>query len=416
MAAKGRILEGVKVLDLTRFYSGPQATLFLAALGADVVRIDDPARGDPTADAPPYFGPGGISMNRQSPHDLGIAYLKRMRGKKSLEIDLKDEAGRALFFRLLPKADVLVENFRVGVMERLGIGYETLRAHNPGLIHCSITGYGATGPERDRKAYDTMIQASTGLMSVTGEPDGGPQKTGSALSDGIAGTFAVTGILGALFHRERTGEGQFIDVSMADCLVSLLMDEPWDCYDALGMKPRQGNRIMRFSPFNRYEAKDGMVVIGAATHADWENILSLIGRDDLKADADYMNTSWRIANNDRIDALVEGWTRERTAEDVIAACAPAGIPCSPVRDARDLADWEQLRHRGVVTRAAHPGMANGDGVAAAAFPLKFSAADTRYETPAPLPGQHNEAVLRDWLGDDEPGERAGKGQIQEKGD
>ncbi len=181
-SAVGRILTGVRVLDITRFLSGPQATLFLAGLGAEVIRIDDPAIGDPTANAPPYFGPEGVSLNRQTDADLGIAYLKRARGKKAISLNLKSKQGLAIFFRLVEQADVLVENFRVGVTKRLGIDHAALQRHNPMLIHCAITGYGSTGADRGRKAFDLMVQAATGLMSITGDPEGGVCKTGSPLS------------------------------------------------------------------------------------------------------------------------------------------------------------------------------------------------------------------------------------------
>ena len=241
------ILEGVRVLDLTRFLSGPQATLFLAGMGAEVIRVDEPG-GDPTASAPPLLGPNGVSLSRQSPDDLGIAYLKRARGKKAVTLNLKSPEGLALFMRMIDGADVLVENFRVGVTERLGIDWPRLQARNPRLIHCAITGYGATGPDARLKAFDLMVQAATGMMSITGAPDGPASKTGSSLSDGIAGTFAVSGILAALFQRSRTGLGQSVDVSMADCLVALMLDEPFDIYGQIGLDLRQGNRIARFSP------------------------------------------------------------------------------------------------------------------------------------------------------------------------
>ncbi len=223
---KPPILRGVRVLDLSRFLSGPQATLFLAGMGAEVIKIDEPRGGDPTFTAPPYFGPHGVALDRRSSEDLGIAYLKRARGKKSISLDLKSAEGREVFLKLVREADVLVENFKVGVTARPNIEYETLRATNPRLIYCSITGYGSTGPERHRKAFDLMVQAATGMMSITGDPAGQPSKTGASLSDGIAGTFALAGILGALYQRHETGLGQFIDVSMADCLLSLIFDEP----------------------------------------------------------------------------------------------------------------------------------------------------------------------------------------------
>ena len=400
MDGENRILDGIRVLDLTRFLSGPQATLFLASLGAEVVRIDDPDRGDPAAGAPPFFGPQGVSMTRRTPGDLGIAYLKRGRGKKSVAIDLKSREGHALFLRLVTKADVLVENFRAGVTERLGIDYPALTEINPRLVYCSITGYGATGPESDRKAYDLMVQAASGLMSITGEPDGPSQKAGSPITDGIAGTFALSGILGALYQRTRTDNGQFIDVSMTDCLVSLMLDEPWDCYDALGLPLRQGNRIMRFSPFNTYPAGDGTVALGAATQTDWLNLLDLMGRNDLKDSANHLDPGWRISNNAMIDDIVSEWTRRHTVAEIVESCAQQSIACSPIRDVRDLERWEQLRQRGLLTRAAHPDLPGSKGPAAANFPLKFSGADTSCMTPAARHAEHTGEVIREWLGED----------------
>jgi CoA:oxalate CoA-transferase len=393
-----RILGGIRILDLTRFLSGPQATLFLAALGAEVIRIDDPATGDTTADAPPFFGPEGVSFDRRTPDDLGIAYLKRARGKKAITLNLKSDAGRDIFRRLVGSADVVVENFRVGVTERLGIDYSTLREINPKLIHCSITGYGSTGPDRRLKAFDLMVQAATGLMSITGDADGPACKTGSPLSDGIAGTFAVSGILGALFHRERTGVGQLVDVSMADCLVSLMLDEPLDCYARLGLPLRQGNRIMRFSPFNTYAARDGEVAIGAGTHDDWAALLDVMGRQDLLTRNDFMNASWRIANNAKVDDVVSAWTRMLTVADIIERLTRRDVPCSPIRDIEALVAWPHLRERGMLEELVHPTISVANGPLAPAFPLKFSRTPTTYESAAPLSRQHNDEIYRDLLG------------------
>jgi len=397
-AQRPRILDGIRVLDLTRFLSGPQATLFLAALGAEVIRIDDPLTGDPAASAPPFFGPRGVSLERRSAEDLGIAYLKRSRGKKAVSLNLKNDRGREIFLRLVATADVVVENFRPGVSARLGIDYAKLRERNPQLIYCAITGYGSSGPDRALKAFDLTIQAATGLMSITGEPDGRPCKTGSPLSDGIAGTFAVCGILGALFRRERTGEGQFIDVSMADCLISLMLDEPLDCYGRLGLPLRQGNRIMRFSPFNSYAAVDGEVAIGAATQDDWVALLDVMGRRDLLSRNDFMSTSWRIANNAAVDEIVAAWVGKLTVDDAVSKLTPRGIPCSPVRDIRAVADWPHVRERGMLQALHHPRMPDAVGPLAPAFPLKFSDADAGYESPAPLTRQHNDEVYRGILG------------------
>ncbi len=337
-------------------------------------------------------------MQRQSPEDLGIAYLKRARGKKAITLNLKSEEGRQIFFDLVKDADVVVENFRVGVTERLGIDYPSLKELNPRLIYCSITGYGSTGPDRHLKAFDLMIQAATGLMSITGEATGEACKAGSPLSDGIAGTFAVVGILGAIIQRERTNLGQFIDVSMADCLMSLMFDEPLDCYEALGLPLRQGNRIMRFSPFNTYPTTDGAVTIGAATQSDWCSLLEVMDRKDLLQSEQFMNVGWRLSNNDRVDEIVSAWTRERTTSEILGLLNSRDVSCSPIRDVGAIASWAHLKDRDLLRAVQHPGTPLANGPLAPSFPLKMSGMKTDYETPAAVHGQHNNEVYREMLG------------------
>jgi CoA:oxalate CoA-transferase len=353
IAGKGA-LNGIKVLDLTRYLSGPQTTLFLGALGAEVLKIDDPHQGDPVRNSPPFFGKDGVSMSKSSPLDIGIAYLKRARSKKSIELDLKSEDGINTFMRLAEKADVIVENFRVGVTKRLKIDYEQLKSKNPKIIYCSITGFGATGPDASKKAFDATVQAASGLMSITGEPDGLPMKIGSSMADTIAGTFAFSGILASLFRREKTGLGEYIDVSMTDCLISLLYDEPWDCFEALGLKKRQGNRIMRFSPFNCYAGKDGTVVLGAASEKDWISILRMIGQADLQYEDKFSSISKRIENNSEIDTIISIWTSTRSVDEIARLCENYEIPCHPVNDIAQIADCKQIADRETLTPLPHP--------------------------------------------------------------
>jgi CoA:oxalate CoA-transferase len=392
-----RPLAGVVVLDLTRFLSGPQATLLLAGLGAEVIKIDDPDGGDPAANAPPFAGAHGVAMERQSPADLGLAYLKRARNKKSITINLKSEQGRALFFDLVDSADVLVENFRTGVTTKLGIDWEQVRRRNPRLVYCSLTGYGNTGPDSNLKAYDLMVQAATGLMSITGEPGGGPVKAGSPLSDTIAGSHAALGVLSALMHRQGTGLGQFVDVSMSDCLVSMLFDEPLDCYARLGLDKQQGNRIMRFSPFNSYRSRDGWVVLGAATGPDWDRLMQAIGRDDLLAHPDMSRIGWRIMNNAEVDRVIQAWAIDHSTESIVALMNRHDIPCSPVRSVDDVLQWPHARERGSLGPLPHPQGLEVDAVAPG-FPLKFSNAEAAWDQAAPMPGMHTDEVLGQRLG------------------
>lgn len=388
-----KILEGIVVLDLTRFFSGPQCTLFLAGLGAEVIKIDDPGTGDPTALAPPFAGPNGIAFERKAEEDLGLAYLKRARGKKSATLNLKSPEGRELFLKLVASADVVVENFSTGVATRLGIDYPSLQAINPRIIYCSLTGYGKSGPDHEEKAYDLMIQSAVGLVGLTGHAGGPPVKAATPISDAIAGTFAATGILAALLHRERTGVGQEVDVSMADCLFALMFDEPIDCYARLGLQERQGNRIMRFSPFNVYQARDGWVAIGAATSRDWEALLKLMGRDELLDSAEYMNVSWRLENNEVVDSIVHDWTKQHARDHLVSVLSSAKIACSAVRSIEEVMNWRQLREREMIVPLVNPKMGRAVEASGPGFPIKFSASPAGYAMPAPLPGQHNEEIL-----------------------
>ena len=396
IADKGA-LSGIKVLDLTRYLSGPQTTLFLGALGAEVLKIDDPHQGDPVRNSPPFFGKDGVSMSKASPLDIGIAYLKRARSKKSIELDLKSEDGINTFMRLAEKADVIVENFRVGVTKRLKIDYEQLKSKNPKIIYCSITGFGATGPDAAKKAFDATIQAASGLMSITGEPDGLPMKIGSSMADTIAGTFAFSGILASLFRREKTGLGEYIDVSMTDCLISLLYDEPWDCFGALGLKKRQGNRIMRFSPFNCYAGEDGTVVLGAASEKDWISILKMIGQTDLQYEDKFSSISKRIENNSEIDTIISIWTSTRSVDEIARLCENYEIPCHPVNDIAQIANWKQIADREILTPLPHPYFTNMKGPLAANFPIKFSGSKITLDNPAPKPNEHFKEIMESWL-------------------
>lgn len=387
------ILEGVIVLDLTRFFSGPQSTLFLAGLGAEVIKVDDPRTGDPTAFAPPFVGPEGVSFERKTDADMGIAYLKRARGKKSTTLNLKSAAGRDVFLRMVESADVVVENFSAGVADRLGIGYAELKRVNPGIVYCSLTGYGSTGPDKDLKAYDLMVQAAVGLMSITGQDGAPPTKAGSPVSDAIAGVFAAMGIVSALLHRHRTGEGQAVDVSMADCLFSLIFDEPLDCYARLGLNPRQGNRIMRFSPFNAYRSSDGWVTIGAATNEDWLALLEVMGRGELRDDKQLMSVGWRLANNEVVDRMVGQWASTLTTERIESLLADAKVPCSAVRNIDEVLRWDQMVHRNMAAPLWNPLSNSPMEASGASFPIKFGRVPGAFGRSAPVPGGDSDEVL-----------------------
>jgi crotonobetainyl-CoA:carnitine CoA-transferase CaiB-like acyl-CoA transferase len=393
-----KILENVIVLDLTRFFSGPQATLLLSGLGATVIKIDDPKTGDPSAFSPPFAGPNGVSFHKKTNEDMGLAYLKRARGKKSINLDLKNPEGYAIFMKLVESADVVIDNFSAGVATRLKTDYSNLCASNPSIIYCSLTGYGSTGSEKNLKAYDLMVQAAVGLMSVTGDEKSPPTKTGSPISDAISGSYAALGILAALLHKEKTGQGQEIDISMADCLFSMVFDEPFDCYEELGIKQRQGNRIMRFSPFNVYKTVDGWIALGAATNADWVELLQVIQREDLLTDENMMSVGWRIENNQVIDGIVTEWTIHESTNDAVRQLNLKKIPCSPVRTIEEAINWSQLREREMITSLFNPLSNSTIEASGPGFPIKFSKTPGNYNEPAPLPGLHTEEILHQLAG------------------
>tara|TARA_B100000676_G_scaffold259785_1_gene269057 strand:+ start:1437 stop:2663 length:1227 start_codon:yes stop_codon:yes gene_type:complete len=392
------ILKDIRVLDLSQYLAGPHCTLLLAGMGAEVIRIDNPKTGDSLSRAPVFYGKDGPTIQKFDDSDVGIAFLKRSRGKKSITLDLKSEEGNALFLELVKKADVLVENFSVGVTKRLEIDWSTLQKINPKLIYCSITGYGATGPDAKRRAYDLTTQAMSGLMSVTGQPGNPPTKAGTPLGDTISAGFAFSGILGALFHRERTGEGQHIDISMTDVLFSLIFDEALDIYEDLGMPFQQGNRIMRFSPFNTYPTKNGWLVIGVGHDAMWRSLCNLIGRKELSNHPEWGRMDWRVENNKQVDAIVAEWTKTITTAAAVEKLEADGIVASPVQDINGLLSWPHLQARGMIDTLSHPTLGKLTNLKAAGFPLKFSAAETCYEGTAVLSGTHNTEILRDLLG------------------
>ena len=392
-----RILQDIRVLDLTQYFSGPLATLYLSGLGAEVIRVDPPT-GDLSSDTPLYAGPEGVSVERKTEDDMGAVFLKRCRAKKAITLNLKSEEGKLLFYRLVEKSDVVGDNFSVGVTKRLGGSYETLREINSQIVQCAITGFGLTGPDAAKRSYDVIAQAMSGLMSITGEPGGKAMKAGSPLADSISASFALSGILAALFHRIRTGHGQLVDISMVDCLFSLIYDDPLEAYDQLGMTMRQGNRIPRFSPFNVYETQDGEIVIGTSNNEMWRKLTEVMGCQVLATDNDFGRTAWRLENNDIVDGVVEAWSKTCSTHEALAKLETAGIPSSAIPDIHAIKGSRQMQARGMVTPLLHPTIGPLPGLAAAGFPIKFSDSETGYDGPAVRAGQHNNEIFGKLLG------------------
>lgn len=397
----GKMLSGLRILDVTNYLSGPFASLLLGGLGAEVIKVERPETGDPCRYNPPFANPGQVSFDRQADGDLSLIFLKRNRGKKSITLNLRSERGKEIFKKLAAKVDVVLENFTPGVMDRLGLGYEALKEVNPKLIYCSISGFGQSGPYEDLQAYDLVIQAMSGVMAITGHEDGPPLRVGFLIGDQCSALFAVIGILSAVIERQRTGRGRAVDISMQDCLFSMVMDDAWDLVLSQGLPARTGNRVPRLVPFNVYPSKDGYVVICTASDDQWLNLLKALGREDLKEDPKYRYSAGRVKHVKEVEALITEWIEEKTSQTAIEILRRNRVPCSPVLEIQDVLNDPQLRHRKMIVDLQHPAYGKVCGACAAGFPIKFSEVDLQYEKGAPLLGQDNEEIYSQFLGYDE---------------
>ncbi|MEJ2586904.1 MAG: CoA transferase [Deltaproteobacteria bacterium] len=390
-------LEGVRVIDLTAYLSGPFVSLNLAAMGAEVIKVERPKIGDPCRWNPPFAGPDGVGYRSQSDTDVSLLYLKRNRGKKSVFLNMRDEKGKKILEQLVEKGDILIENFAPGSMSRLGFDYERLKEINPQIIYCSISGYGQDGPYKNRTAFDLTIQGTSGLMGVTGFPDGPPTRCGAWIGDMIPSMYALSAILAALYSREKTGKGERIDISMQDCCFSMIMDEALDFHLDQGIPMRTGNRNPRLAPWNAYPARDGHVIICVANNVQWEAFVDAIGREDLKEDPRFQNQEGRFKNSDVIERIVLDWLKNLGVEDALKRLREKRVACDSVSEIPEVLSDPQLKSRGMIQELAHP-KSGKTGIKTAGFPVHFTEAGAGLDTPAPFPGQHNEEIYKGLLG------------------
>ena len=390
-----KILDGVRVLDLTRVLAGPWATQNLADFGAEVIKVERPGHGDDTRKwGPPFL------RDREGRDTADAAYfLACNRGKKSITLDVAKPRGREIARRLALASDVLVENFKVGDLARHGLDYDTLARDNPRLVYCSITGFGQDGPYKDRPGYDFMVQGLGGLMSVTGErddlPGGGPQKVGVAVSDLFTGMYSSSAILAALMHRQKTGEGQHIDMALLDVQVAMLANLS-STYFASGAAPRRmGNAHQNIVPYHVFRAADEFLIVAVGNDSQFAKFCDVIGRSEWPRDARFATNPERVRHRDLLVGMIAGRLRERPAREWLALLQPAGVPCGPINDLHQVFADPQVRHRGMEVRAPHP--AAGE-VRMVANPIKFSATPIEHDTPPPLLGQHTREVLSSVLG------------------
>ncbi len=397
MRVSKKHLEGLRVIDLTAYLAGPFLSMHLAALGAEVIKIERPGAGDPTRIGSPFAGPRGTRYEERSPEDISLIHLKRNRGKKSITLNLKTKRGVEIFTQLVARADVVVENFAPGTMESFGLDYGVLRNINPRIIFCSISGYGQTGPYRDRTAFDLTIQATSGMMAVTGFPDGPPLRCGPWVGDQVPALYGLIGILAAIASREKTGEGERVDISMQDCCFSLVMDESLDMLISRGVPTRQGNRNPRVTPWSVFPTKDGNIAICVFANEHWKIFLEAIQREDCLGDPRFRNPEDRVEHMDEVEAIVTEWSRKRSMEEALGVLRKRNIPCDPVLEVKEVLEDPQLKARGMIQELEHP-LNPKTGAITAGFPIRFSERPVEEIAPAPLLGQNNEEIYAGLLG------------------
>ncbi len=377
-------LSGLTVVDLTRVLSGPYCTMILGDLGARVIKIEQPGRGDDTRHWGPPFVAGESAY-----------FLSINRGKESLTLDLKQPAARPILDALLERTDVLVENFRPGIADRLGLAYDEVHARWPRIVYCSISGFGHTGPRREEAGYDAVIQAEGGLMSITGAADGPPFRLGVAVSDIVAGLLAAQGVTAALFARERTGRGQHVDVGLLDATAALLTYHASIYFTTGRTSARSGNRHATIAPYDMFAAADGEFVLAVGNDEQWRRFCQAIDAGDLLDDERFATNSGRVDHYAVLRPVLVERLRTRTRSEWVEMLRAAGVPCGSVRDVSEVLRDEQLHAREMIATVEHPAVGT---LSVLGVPVKLSDTPGAVRSAPPLLGQHTDTILRDDLG------------------
>ena len=381
MAAPIGPLTGLRVLDLTRVLAGPTCTQMLGDLGAEVIKIERPEAGDDTRGFAPPFVPN----TKESAYFVGVN-----RNKKSVTLDIAKPEGQAIIHKLLEHCDILVENFKVGALAKYGLGYEQLAKTHPRLIYCSITGFGQTGPYAPRPGYDALIQAMGGVMSLTGEPNGSPQKVGVPVADLFAGLYGCIGILAAVNHRNSTGQGQQIDIGMLDTHVAWLANQGMN-YLATGENPvRLGNQHPNIAPYQEFPTKDGYLILAVGNDPTFERFCKAFGQEALLADPRFATNPIRVQNRQLVTDTLTPVMKSKTTAEWIDALEALKIGCGPINTLEQVFADPHVQAREMVVEMAH---GSGETVKVIANPVKLSATPPSYRSPPPVLGEHTEDVL-----------------------
>ncbi|MEW5250441.1 CaiB/BaiF CoA transferase family protein [Microbulbifer sp. 2201CG32-9] len=391
-------LSQLKVLDLSRILAGPWASQVLADFGAEVIKVERPQRGDDTR----HWGPPYLRDEQGADTADAAYYLSANRGKKSITIDITSEGGQALVRELAAECDILLENYKVGGLQKYGLDYASIRTLNPRLVYCSITGFGQTGPYAGRAGYDAMIQGMGGLMSITGvpkgEPGAGPQKVGVAVADLMTGMYAVSSILAAIVHRDRTGQGQHIDLALLDTQVAWLANQAQN-YLVSGQTPqRQGTAHPNIVPYQAVPSSDGYFMLAVGNDEQFKRFCSIAGLDQLAENPAYTTNAARVLARERLIPLIEEATSGRPSAWWLEELSAAQVPCGPINDLEQVFADPQVRARGMVIEQKHPAAGK---VRTVRNPAVFSESPLEYELGPPLLGEHTDEVLRQLLHKDD---------------
>ncbi|MBL1147845.1 MAG: CoA transferase [Pseudomonadota bacterium] len=389
-------LAGLRILDMSRILAGPSATQLLGDLGADVVKIERPAAGDDTRKwGPPFVKDADGNNTSESSY-----YLSANRNKRSIAIDYTQPEGRDLLLKLMEKADVLIENYRTGTLARYGLGYEDVKEKFPGLIYCSLTGFGQTGPYRDKSGYDFLIQGMGGIMSLTGpEQEGGtPYKTGVAIADLMAGMYAATGILAALHYRDKTGRGQFVDVALLDTQVAWLSNAAQYYLTGGKVTPRMGNAHPTIVPYEVFPAADGHMILAIGNDKQFSAFCNFAKCTELAEDSRFKTNQARVENRKILVPMLRDITKQHPQQFWIENLEKIDVPCGPVNNLEQVFENPQVLARDMVIKMKHP--LSSETVKLLGCPLKLSETPAKYRHAPPFLDQHHDDILRDWLGED----------------